>query len=61
MDDETIRDLFSAIGLVTIRRMFGGKGIYRDGLIFALVVRGELLLKADAQTAPAFAEAGCRQ
>lgn len=41
--------------------MFGGRGIYRDGLIFALEVGGELLLKADRQSAPEFAAAGSRQ
>ena len=61
MDDEAIRDLFSGLGRVTIRRMFGGKGVYFDGLVFALEVDGEILLKADAASAPAFAAAGCRQ
>jgi DNA transformation protein and related proteins len=31
--------------------MFGGTGIYRDGLIFALEAYGEILLKADAESA----------
>ena len=61
MDDAAIRDLFERVGPVTIRRMFGGKGIYREGTIFALEVDGEVLLKADAETAPAFAAAGSRQ
>ena len=41
--------------------MFGGKGIYRDGLIFALEVGGDILLKADAVSAPDFAAAGSTQ
>lgn len=41
--------------------MFGGKGIYHEGLIFALEVDGDILLKADAMTAPDFEAAGCRQ
>lgn len=61
MDDEAIRDLFSGLGRVTVRRMFGGKGVYFDGLVFALEVDGEILLKADAASAPDFAAAGCRQ
>lgn len=61
MDDDAIRDLMAGLGHVTIKRMFGGKGIYHDGQIVALVVDGELLLKADAQSAPEFAAAGSRQ
>ncbi len=45
MDDETLRDLLQDFGPVSIRRMFGGKGIYHQGLIFALVVRDELLFR----------------
>ncbi|MDZ5697053.1 TfoX/Sxy family protein [Chelativorans sp. M5D2P16] len=61
MKDEDIRDLFAGLGPITIRRMFGGKGIYHEGVIFALEVDGEILLKADRESAPDFAEAGSRQ
>lgn len=44
MDDDAIRDVFSSLGPVAIRRMFGGKGVYHDGIIIALEVDGELLL-----------------
>lgn len=61
MDDDDLRDIFSPFGTVAIRRMFGGKGIYVDGVIVALIVDGELLLKADPESRAAFAEAGARQ
>lgn len=61
MDDAEIEERFESIGRVTIRRMFGGKGIYSEGFIVALVVRGELLLKADAETAPAFEAGGSKR
>jgi DNA transformation protein len=61
MDDDAIRDLFDGLGPVAIRRLFGGKGIYFDGVIVAIVLRGELMLKVDAASAPDFAAAGCRQ
>lgn len=61
MDDDAIADLFAGLGPVQIRRMFGGKGIYHQGTIIAVVVEGELLLKADAESAPAFQAAGCRR
>ena len=38
MDPEFIRDLFAEFGPVTIRRMFSGAGIFRDGLMFGLIV-----------------------
>jgi DNA transformation protein len=40
--------------------MFGGAGIYRDGIMFALVSGDEIFLKSDAATEPRFREAGCR-
>ncbi|MCF6113978.1 TfoX/Sxy family protein [Mesorhizobium muleiense] len=61
MDNERIAELFESLGPVSIRKMFGGKGIYFDGVIVAIVVRGELMLKADAESAPEFEAAGCRQ
>lgn len=61
MDTAAIEDLFSALGPVSIRRMFGGKGIYFDGVIIAIELNDEILLKADADSAPAFAAAGARQ
>lgn len=62
MDDEHIRDIFAALGPISIRKMFGGRGIYRDGLIVGLVLStGELLLKADATSTPDFAAAGATQ
>lgn len=61
MQDDDLRDLFSGLGPVGIRRMFGGKGIYFNGLIVGLVVAGEVLLKADAISAPEFEAAGSRR
>ena len=40
--------------------MFGGAGLYRDGLMFALVSDNEVYLKANAETAERFRDAGCR-
>lgn len=53
-------DLLSAIGPVRVRRMFGGHGLYCDDLFFALLDDDELFLKTDAESRPAFVEAGCR-
>lgn len=61
MDNAAIEEMFETLGPVTIKRMFGGKGIYCQGTIFALEVDGEILLKGDEQTAPTFEAAGSRQ
>lgn len=41
-------DLFSGLGAVQARRMFGGAGLYAAGLMFALVDEGRIYLKTDA-------------
>ncbi len=45
MDNAAIEEIFETLGPIKIRRMFGGKGIYFDGIILALEVNGEILLK----------------
>lgn len=54
VDPDHIRELFSAFGPVSVRRMFGGAGIFADGLMFALVSDDVLFLKADAENASDF-------
>ncbi len=53
-----LQDLFADFGPVTARRMFGGHGLYRDGVFFALVIDESLYLKVDAQTQARFEAAG---
>jgi DNA transformation protein len=47
LDPDFIRDLFSAFGPVTVRRMFSGAGIFSEGMMFGLIVRDVIYLKAD--------------
>lgn len=35
MDNIAIEEMFAGLGPVSIRRMFGGKGVYHQGLIAA--------------------------
>jgi len=51
---DDIAELFSAFGPVSVRRMFGGAGIFADGIMFALVHDGVIHLKTDERTSPAF-------
>lgn len=61
MDNERIHELFAGVGPVSIRKMFGGKSVYRDGVIFAIDLDDELMLKADETSSADFLAAGCRQ
>lgn len=61
MDPDDIQDLFRAVGPVDIKRMFGGKGVYVDGRIIAVELRGELMLKGDAEAGALYEEAGSKQ
>jgi DNA transformation protein and related proteins len=46
-----VEDCFSIVPAVTVRRMFGGLGIFRNGLMFAIATsEGKLAFKADEQT-----------
>ncbi len=58
MDPDYLCDLFQPFGEIAIRRMFGGQGIYHDGLMFALVADGELYLKVDESNRDVFCGAG---
>ncbi|MBI1407657.1 MAG: competence protein TfoX [Caulobacter sp.] len=56
--EEFLQDLFAPIGPVTVKRMFGGLGVWFDGMMFALVFGETVYLKADAETLPTFTAAG---
>ena len=43
------------------RRMFGGHGLYVDGLFVAIIAFERLYLKADAASAPRFEAAGAER
>jgi len=50
VDAEFVRELFTQFGSVSLRRMFGGAGIYADGLMFGLITSDVIYLKADEDT-----------
>jgi DNA transformation protein len=53
-----VQELLEAWGPVTARRMFGGHGLYHEGLMFAIVMDNRLYLKADDQNRPDFETLG---
>ena len=59
MDVESLKVLFAPFGAVSVRRMFGGAGIYADGLCFAIAPRGgDVYIKCDVETQATFTAAG---
>lgn len=54
MDPDFLVDLFAPFARVTVRRMFSGYGVYREGRVFAWALTEGIFLKTDAQTAAAF-------
>jgi DNA transformation protein and related proteins len=58
LDPEFIRELFGQFGPVTVRRMFSGAGIFRDGLMFGLVIRDVIYLKVDETNVAEFEREG---
>lgn len=54
-----VHELLGPLGQVSIRRMFGGHGVYVDGLFIAIVGEGRIYFKVDEETKPRFLAAGC--
>jgi DNA transformation protein len=51
-----LKEVFEEFGPVQARRMFGGHGLFYDGLMFGLVADDTLYLKGDKESAPHFEE-----
>ena len=57
-----VNDVLAGIEGITVRPMFGGYSIYKNGVIFALIVKGDkLYFKADEKTKADFEKFGSRQ
>jgi DNA transformation protein and related proteins len=60
--EDLLAELMEPLGGVSFRRMFGGRGVFKDGLMFALLSsRGIFYFKADEKTVPDFDREGCEQ
>jgi DNA transformation protein len=55
---EFVNDLLGPLGPISVRRMFGGAGIFRDGVMFALIVDDTLYFKADDSSRGSFEAEG---
>lgn len=54
-----VRELLAPAGSVAVKRMFGGHGVYLDGVFMAIVADDELYLKVDDVTRADFEAEGC--
>jgi DNA transformation protein len=54
LDPEFIRELFSQFRPVTVKRMFGGAGLYSEGVMFGIVFDDAIYLKVDETSIPEF-------
>lgn len=55
---EFVRETLEPFGEVHARRMFGGYGLYHQGLMFALIADDALYLKTDEQSVHWFRDRG---
>ena len=53
-----LHDVFASLGPIRIRRMFGGHGVFHEGVMFALVADDVVYLKSDAALAERYAADG---
>ncbi len=53
-----LKDCLAVVGPVTIKRMFGGAGVYADGVMFGLVANDVLYFKADGQNEQDYVDEG---
>lgn len=55
-----VEEILEPFAPIKIRPMFGGYGVYKSDLIFAIIVDSELYFKADATAAEYFKSQGSR-
>ncbi len=58
---EYLLDSLGDAGTLNSRRMFGGHGLFCNGLMFALIADDIVYLKGDEQSAPNYQQAGCER
>lgn len=59
--EDFLEEQFAVVGDVTIKRMFGGLGVMKGGVMFALASDDTLYFRTDEAGAAAFVAEGCEQ
>ena len=57
--DTVVHDLLSGFRDVRARAMFGGHGLYKDGVLFAILVKDRLYFKVDETNKKDYVKKGC--
>ena len=57
-DPDRFNDLFAPFGKISVRRMFGAEGLFRDGLMFGIVQEERLYFKTSEESRRAFIAEG---
>ncbi|MCB0549949.1 MAG: TfoX/Sxy family protein [Phaeodactylibacter sp.] len=55
-----LMDQLSGFGEVSYKKMFGGAGFYKDGVMFGGIMYDELHFKVDDETRPLYEERGMK-
>jgi DNA transformation protein len=58
-DPDRFDDLFAPFGKITVRRMFGGEGLYRDNVMFGIVFQERIYFKTNDEGRQAFIAEKC--
>ena len=58
-DAHRFDDLFHHFGRISVRRMFGGEGIYGNGPMFGIIVDDRIYFKTDDTTRGAYVAEQC--
>lgn len=62
MADDSFKDFvvdqLEGVGDITVRKMFGGFGIYSEGTFFAIISDGVLYFKTNEKTRQRYSDAG---
>lgn len=62
MADDSFKDFvidqLEGVGDITVRKMFGGYGIYSAGIFFAIISDGVLYFKTNEKTRQRYSDAG---
>ena len=55
-----VEDQLSGLDGLTLRAMFGGHGLYRNGVFFGILFKDSLYFKTDDATRPAYTARGMK-
>lgn len=56
-----VKELLDPFGVIRLRKMFGGYGLYERGKIFGIIAADQVYFKGDAENAKFYEDAGSRK